>query len=73
MAATVVPATAIRSEEPTAWYEHWWVWTIAGVVVLGGAAAVTAAVVTSNGSSSPELVGGSATLNIQPMFRGGRP
>lgn len=46
-------------EAPQAWYEHWWVWAIAGTVVVG---AGTAAILATQ--SSPETGRGVVTIPL---------
>jgi hypothetical protein len=43
--------------KPTPWYQKWWVWTIAGAVVLG--AATTVAMITMR---SPDVGSGEVVL-----------
>lgn len=53
--ATLPPASAIRTAEPslprTPWYGEWWIWLIAAGVIGGGA--VAALVFTSGGDGAP--------------------
>ncbi len=49
----------LRYQPPPAWYEKWWVWTIAGTV----AAAATGVVVYAATREPPETVSGTAQVN----------
>lgn len=56
--APAAPAAAIAPSE--AWYQKWWVWTIAGVVVAGAAAAVAVPLALDDGTTLP------VTIKVQP-------
>ena len=47
------------SDKPSAWYEKWWVWTVAGVVVAGAATSVA---VLATRSSSPSTATGAVVI-----------
>lgn len=47
---------AALKARPSKWYEKWWVWTIAGAVVLGGGAAITAYAIQGAPDGAPGAV-----------------
>ena len=50
--------TTSGNTRPMSWYEHWWVWTIAGVVVAAGAGVGIFIGVQSNASLEGGVGGG---------------
>ncbi len=50
---------ASLEERPARWYQKWWVWTVAGVVLAGG---VTATVLATRSGGTPQIGSGRVTV-----------